>query len=447
MKLTGKTLSIILPASALLLLASCGGEDPEPTPSSPEQSGEPAPPAPTSVIYQANPRFFGRSDCFEAIREELPRISGMGCDILWIMPHYLPGELKSVGSPYCIRDYKATNPDYGSLEDLRRLVDDAHGLGMKVIFDWVANHTSFDNVWTISNPERYRRDSSGNIAATANWSDVAQLDFTSPSTLEGMTDAMLYWIRECDIDGYRCDYAEGVPHDFWKALISGIRKEDPEFIMLAESSRTDFYADGFDMIYDWDFSPAMSATFKGGRPASLMEKSAATLSSIPEGKGLLRYAFNHDVAAENPLDTYFGDSAAIPAAYTLTCMLGGTPMIYSGMDVEGLRGKISFFNYNPLSFSSTLSEKFRLINAAYINTSDIRNGKLQDYSTREAICFTRTSADDTMLVVVNTTDTPISVKTPITLAGEQMTDMLNDNSTKIPVSIDLPAYGYSIYRN
>lgn len=438
-------------ASGLIALAACGGDEPESGTGSPSGPGTstagPAAPAGSDIIYQVNPRFYGDSECFGAIRSDLPRIAGMGCDILWIMPHYLPGELKSVGSPYCIRDYKKVNPRYGTMADLKALVDEAHRLGMKVIFDWVANHTSFDNVWTVTNPERYRKDAQGNIAATASWGDVAQLDFSTPSTLEGMTEAMNFWITECGIDGYRCDYTEGVPHDFWQKAIASVRKDNPSFLMLAESSRTDFYADGFDMVYDWNFSPAMSGVFKGGRASDLMQKSAATLSEVPEGKSILRYAFNHDVAAENALDTYFGSIDALPAAYTLACMLGGTPMIYSGMDADGVRGKLSFFNHMTLDFSDARSAVYKKINDAYKATADLRNGELLDYSTREAVNFTRSSAGDTMLVIVNTTDADLSVKTPITLAGSEMTELIGGTKAPLPVSVTLPPYGYVIYRD
>ncbi len=166
----------------------------------------------TNVIYQANPRFFGDNDCLNAINAQLPRISGMDCDILWIMPVCEPGELKSIGSPYCIRDFKALNPRYGTMADLQRLVDDAHAIGMKVILDWVANHTSWDHPWITQHPDRYEKDADGNIISPNGWSDVAQLDFSNPATCDDMIDAMKYWVDQAGIDGLRCDYVEGVPH-------------------------------------------------------------------------------------------------------------------------------------------------------------------------------------------------------------------------------------------
>lgn len=444
----------LLPLTACMLaLGACGGEEDQPQVTPPgsgnnsEAGGDiPTQVIPTQIIYQANPRFFASNGSLKEIENQLPRISGMGCDVLWLMPIFEPGELKSVGSPYCIRDFKKINPRYGSDADLRSLVNKAHSMGMKVILDWVANHTSFDNVWTVTNPERYRKDANGNIAATQSWGDVAQLDYSVASTAEGMTDALLYWVENFDIDGYRCDYAEGVPHDYWKSAITRLRQADSELIMLAEASKKDFYGDGFDMIYDWSFAPALSKVYAGSTtPAKLISDAAATITSLPQGKSILRYAFNHDVAAENEVDKYFGSFDGVKGAYLISTMLGGTPMIYSGMDVDNVRGKLNFFNYSPKTFSSTLSDEYGKINKIVKATENLRAGKLTDYSKKNVVAFTLASGNQTMLVIVNTSGSEIDFRTPITMSGEQMTDMIADTDGGLPVSVTLPAYGYKIY--
>ena len=180
-----------------------------------------------NVIYQANPRFFGESDCLKSLTAQLSRISGMGCDILWVMPVYETGELNGIGSPYCVRDFKALNPRYGTSADMKDLVSTARSKGMKVILDWVANHTAWDCAWITEHPDWYVKDAQGNIVSPSGWSDVAQLDYSNAAVRSAMKDAMAYWVTNYGIDGFRCDYADGVPHDFWRSVIADIRASDP----------------------------------------------------------------------------------------------------------------------------------------------------------------------------------------------------------------------------
>lgn len=443
-------LTAALGVLSLVACVACGSDNDDPippTPGSVDSGGDgKVEPASTEIIYEANPRFFAKNDALKEIGNQLPRISGMGCDVLWLMPIFEPGEVKSVGSPYCIKDYKKINPAYGTDADLRSLIGKAHSMGMKVILDWVANHTSFDNVWTKSNPERYKKDANGNIAATKDWPDVAQLDYSSASTVEGMIDAMEYWVKDFDIDGYRCDYAEGVPDDFWKEAITDLRKIDPKLIMLAEGSKREFYDDGFDMIYDWNFAPSMAKAFGKGKISVFVNEARATITSLPAGKSILRYAFNHDVASENDFDKYFGSADGVKAAYVLAAMLGGTPMIYSGMDADGVRGKLSFFNYSPLSFSTALTADYAAIDAAYKATANVRGGSFADYSSGDVAGFTYKANGKTLLVVVNTAGSAKSYRTPIQLTGESMKDLLSGGAeSQLPVAVDLEAYGYKLY--
>ena len=426
-------------------LAACGSEE-TPLPEPPDRSEQPVgASARSEVYYQANPRFFASDNCFEAIRAELPRISSMGCDVLWIMPVCEPGELNAIGSPYCIRDFKSTNSRYGSVADLKRLVDDAHQRGMKVILDWVANHTSWDCSWITTNPEYYAKDASGAIISPQAWPDVAQLDYRSAGLAREMKQAMMFWVENTGIDGFRCDYAEGVPHSFWKDVIGSLRESDPDCIMLAETSDYSFYGDGFDMIYDWSFAPAMSGIFNGGKPQVLFEKEAESWSKVPNGKSILRYAFNHDVAAENDVRSMFGSSEGVKAAYVLAAMLNGTPLIYSSMDVENPGSKLSFFEYSPKIFSASLSDEYAAINRAFKKSASARGGKLSIVTDNDVAIFTRTNGDHRLLVMVNTTAELRRVKTPIALTGETMTDLIKNNSVKIPVSVELEPYSYVIY--
>ena len=401
----------------------------------------------TNVIYQANPRFFGDNECLKGLTRQVSRIAGMECDILWVMPVYEPGELNGIGSPYCIRDFKAVNPRYGTMTDLKELVNTAHSSGMKVILDWVANHTAWDCSWITEHPDWYVKDAAGNIVSPLGWSDVAQLNFANADMRAAMKDAMLFWVEQLDIDGYRCDYADGVPHDFWSDVITALRAKNSDMIMLAETANPDYYADGFDMIYDWNSSTTISAAFNGGKPADVVKEAMEALAKVPDGKSILRYVFNHDVAAENNVATMFGAPEGVPAAYVLASMLNGTPMIYSSMDVEGLSGKLSFFNYMTLDFSTSLSYEYKAINAAFKASAEVRRGELRDFSNSSVVCFTRTIPGHNLLVAVNTTGSEKSVKSPISLAGSAMTGLIDGKQVTVPVEISLEPYSYTILMN
>lgn len=400
---------------------------------------------PTDVIYQANPRFFADNNCLAALNQHVDRISAMGNDILWIMPVCEMGELNAIGSPYCIRDFKAMNPKYGTIDDLKTLVENAHSKGMKVILDWIANHTSWDCAWITEHPDWYEYDADGNIVSPESWTDVAQLDYSNPEVAAAMKDAMLYWFNEADLDGFRCDYAHGVPQAFWSDVIADLRAIDPDVIMLAETNISEFYDCGFDMLYDWDSSTTIAAALTGGKPNTVTAEATKAIANVPDGKSILRFAFNHDVAATNNVDTMFGTPEGVPAAYVLASMLNGTPMIYSSMDVEGLIGRQSFFDYRPMTFSDALTDKYKAINSAFKASAEVRRGQLDDYSTSSVVCFTRSIPGHTLLVMVNATNNEQTTKTPIEQAGKTMKDLLSGSDVSVPVTVTLPAYGYVIY--
>lgn len=434
---------MILALSAFAL-ASCSNDD-QVLPDNPE-APKVGPEVSTTVVYQANPRFFATDNCLKALTDQTAEIADMGVDVLWVMPVQKQGELNAFGSPYCIADYKTVNAKYGTLDDFKSLVNAAHSHGMKVILDWVANHTSWDATWISTHPEYYQKDANGNIKQASTWTDVAQLDYKNAGTRSAMIDALRFWVEEAGVDGFRCDYAEGVPHDFWADAIAELRTVKPGLFMLAETSDFNFYNDGFDMIYDWSFAPTMSGVFTGARPSELFSKASNTWSKVPEGKEILRYTFNHDFAAENSINKTYGALEGIPAAYVLTAMLDGTPMIYSSMDAaNNFSGTLSFFNYNQMTWSAEKRAAFKAINSAYKATAEVRRGQFAAYSYNAVAMFTRSTPSQTLLVAVNTTGKQQTVKTPIALAGENVSDLINGGQTSLPVTLTLEPYEYHIF--
>ncbi len=437
--------------SALLGLAACSDDDndlptvPDPIPGSTEQVAD----ASSEIIYEVNPRFYGSTGCLAAVTADMQRFADLGVTTLWVMPVNTQGSLKSVGSPYCVRDYKGIDSRMGSLDDLKALVNAAHARGIRVILDWIANHTSWDNAWITEHPEWYTHDADGNIISPEgqSWTDVADLNFANTEMRTAMIDAMTYWVREADIDGFRCDYTDGVPVDFWTEAITAIRAVKPDATMLAETSKDDYFESGFDMKYGWSFAPAMSGVFTGGTTLSSFYSTAASeLSSLPVACNVMRYVINHDTASESSLSSLYGSSDAVGAATVLTMMLGGVPMVYTGCELD-YSGTLNFFTYGTQTFNAARHEELAKICNAYLLTASARAGVLTTYQADKVAIFSKTNGSRSVLVLVNTTAKAVSVKTPMAFYGATMTEAVTGASGTLPVVVNLEPYAYAVYYN
>lgn len=435
--------------TATALLYSCtgcsSGTDEEVQPL-PEESGKYT--ASDRVIYEANPRLFASEKAFDAIRQQLDHIQGLGTSVLWLMPVQTPGVKKSVNSPYCIKDYKGLNEHYGTLDELKLLVRAAHDKGMKVILDWVANHTSWDHAWIEAHPDWYTKDANGNITSPLeqNWSDVADLNYSNTAMQEAMIEAMTYWVKEVGIDGYRCDYAEGVPDAFWKQAITTLRSINQELIMLAEGSKTSLMADGFDLMYGWNFHTRLKELYNGQASIeALYQTNENELSGMPKGTLRLRYSTNHDQASESsPIQCYQGKLGAL-SAFVLATMLDGVPLIYSSQEAA-YGQKVNFFNYTPivLDADGDFYQATAAIISAYKQSKGVRGGELMTYSTGQVATFYRKAEGHGLLVMVNTSNETVQAKVPIEHAGSAMTDLISREQITLPTVLTLEAYQYII---
>jgi glycosidase len=204
-----------------LLVTSARGETPEPNPYQPKPYVKIRHPEWTknATLYQINTRQFTPEGTLRAAEAQLPRLKELGADILWLMPLQPIGEKNrkgTLGSPYSIKDYYGVNPEFGTMADVKHFVASAHALGMHVILDWVVNHTAWDNTLVATHPDWYERDWKGNFRPTPwwDWSDIINLDYRQEGLRRYMTEAMKHWLREADLDGFRCDVAGFVPVDF-----------------------------------------------------------------------------------------------------------------------------------------------------------------------------------------------------------------------------------------
>src|SRR5215211_6515172 len=217
------------------------------------------------VIYEIYPRQFSEAGDFAGVTAQLDRLKELGVNSLWLMPVHPIGREKKkgpVGSPYAVRDYYAVNPDYGTAADLRRLVSEAHRRGMKVIIDVVANHTSWDSVM-MKTPEFYVRDASGKITWPHDWTDIAELNYDNPQLRRYMIDMLKFWLREYDLDGFRCDVAAEVPTDFWEQARAELDKVKPDILMLAESDKPELLVRAFDLDYSWPLHGTLNDVLTG----------------------------------------------------------------------------------------------------------------------------------------------------------------------------------------
>lgn len=440
----------LLPVFAPIMIGcvSCSDDDGVVQPEIVDEETDNLKPVEDVIIYQVNPKLFENGKSFAQIDARLPEIKKLGTNVLYLMPLYPEGFTKAVGSPYCITDYKAVNPAYGSLDELKQLVNDAHSSNMRVMFDWVANHTSWDCGWLSEHKDWYTQDGGGNVISPAGtgWNDVADLNFDNKDMRTAMKDAMLYWVREIGIDGYRCDYADGVPADFWQEAITALKAvRGDKLLMLAESSDKAFYQCGFDMVYGWTSTAKLQELYAG--KITLDSFYAASDAELAEGAHA-RFITNHDQASEKcPLNHFNGKAGAL-SAFVLNTMLGGYPFIYSSQEV-GYDKNLSFFNQWLFDWNSDAeyTMAYQQFMTAYVSTADLRAGKLKTYSTGNvASFFYEADSSHGLLVFVNPTGKEVQIKTPMEQAGSQFTDVLTGSAYSLSSALTLGAYQYLILR-
>ncbi|NWJ51676.1 MAG: alpha-amylase [Bacteroidetes bacterium] len=305
-----------------------------------------------ATIYEVNVRQYTPEGTFKAFETQLPRLQKLGVKILWIMPINPIGVVErkgKLGSYYSVKDYKAINPEYGNLDDFKQLVKKAHELGFKVIIDWVANHSSRDNNWIAEHPEWYLKDSTGKIATQYDWTDVAKLDYKSKPMRAAMIEAMEYWLKEANIDGFRCDVAGEVPTDFWDNAYAQLKSIRPDLFMLAEAEKPELQKNAFDMTYAWEFHKLMNEIAQGKKTATDIDKYLKKQDSLfKQGDYRMLFTSNHDENSWNGTEfERLKDAAKTFAAFTFT--MPGMPLIYSGQEA-GFNKRIKFFERDTIKF-------------------------------------------------------------------------------------------------
>jgi len=411
-----------------------------------------------AVLYQLNTRQFTPEGTFAAAQSHLPRLAAMGVDIIWLMPIHPIGEANrkgSLGSPYAVRDYRAVNPELGTEADFRAFVAEAHRLGMKVILDWVANHSATDNPLTLSHPEWYTRTPEGALTSPAgtDWSDVADFDYSQPGLRRYMTESLVYWVRTFGIDGYRADVAGYVPTDFWETARAELDKVKPVF-MLAEWEQRDLHARAFDATYGWGWKEAMQRLVKSGEGAGpIRGYYAGQAETWPQAAMRMVYTENHD---QNSWDGVAAQiyGPAYEAAIALSFVGSGLPLIYNGQEADNDR-QLAFFERDPIVWrEGKHAALFAKLIALRTAQPALHNGRfgaamveVPTNATADIYAFTRGRAGERVFAVFNLSPRPQAITFTHARHHGRYVDALSGERATFAgdETLDLPAWGYRIF--
>jgi len=454
-----RTSATLLSCILILLITSCskaskgsGGTTPVKTSSSgsgdPAQYGTPYASVPNTqdmVIYEVNIKTYTPATLAGAMAR-LDSIKALGVNVIWLMPTYPIGVLKSVGSPYCVMDYTGVNSQFGTLADLQAYVAAAHALGMAVIMDWEANDTSWDNQWITADPSWYVQNSLGQIQQLSTYTDVAALNFSSQNMRLAMIKDMKYWIFAANIDGYRCDDADNAPSDFWAQALDTLNTINThKLIYLAEGTTSGEISSGFQLDYAFNYYSSIKALFAGtSSVSSLFATNTSEIASIPASGTKLRYITNHDDASSDgsTITEYNGKQGAL-AAFAMVAYMGGVPLIYDSQEV-GYPSAINFFNDVPVDYTANpdMVAAYKQILAFRAAHIAVKIGALTQYPDLNIVAFEKTSGTDDVLILVNSKNSTESFTVPAALQNTTWINGYTGGNITFSTQYSLAPYSY-----
>ena len=405
-------------------------------------------------IYEVNVRQYTEEGTFNAFAKHLDRLKEMGVQTIWFMPINPISKVDrkgSLGSYYAVSDYTALNPEFGTIADFKQMVQSIHNKGMKVIIDWVPNHTGADNKWLTEQPDFFVKDSTGKAAIAVDWADTRQLNYKNPVMQDSMIAAMKYWVSNTDIDGFRCDVAWNVPASFWRKCIPQLKNMKSIF-MLAEGDNAYLPESGFDAVYPWRMFKMMVKVAKGERPAIGLDSIKHENDNMyPANTIQMYFTSNHDENSWNNADygTFPGHVHEPFAVFTQT-MANSVPLIYSGQEEPMLRA-IKFFDKDPMTFDKLQRSTFyktlldlRKRNAALSADASFRKVSVGD--DKAVYAFVREKGRKKVFVILNLSNSP----KPITIKEKTLFGNAYNvfKGTKEPLSSkgwNMQPWGYVVY--
>jgi glycosidase len=411
-------------------------------------------------IYQVNTRQFSEQGTFSEVTKALPRMKDLGVTIVWLMPIHEIGEQNrkgSLGSPYAVKDFRSINAEFGNAESLKELINEAHKLDLKVILDWVPNHSAWDNHLVQEHPEWYARDYKGDFRPSPwwDWDDIIEFDYGQAGLREYMIEAMAYWIKEFDIDGFRCDVAGYVPNDFWRQAREHLDRIKSVF-MLAEWENRDLHEYAFDMTYAWSWNEVLHDICQQKAPLDKLRKYYSwNERSWPREAMRMTFVSNHDENAwEGTPDEKFGD--AQKACIVLSCLGEGMPLIHNGQEA-GESKRLAFFEKDNIEW------QHHVIGELYTTLLSLRNrytalwnaqhGALMQQvpnSNQQAIfSFVRQDKESKWFMVFNFSPKVQNVTFRDTLFTDQYSDALENDKQEYDffgdTELSLPPWGYRVF--
>jgi glycosidase len=410
------------------------------------------------VVYEIFPRDFSPAGNLAGVTASLDELKDLGVTILWTMPIHPIGEKcrkGQFGSPYSVKDFYAVDPHYGTVDDFKRLVAEAHKRDMKVIMDLVANHTAWDSVM-MRHKEYYKQDAQGKaIPPVPEWTDVAGLDYGNPQLREYMITMMKYWVQTCDVDGFRCDVASMVPTDFWEAARAELESVKPDIMLLAEASKPELMVKAFDLDYSWPLMGALNDVLIKGAPASKLRASLEdSQRKFPRESLHMRITDDHD---EPRAVSRYGVYGAL-AGSALMFTLDGVPLLYNGMEVGDATesGDPALFEKLPIVWSPKDRPPLRRIYHDLIKlrkeNAPFRSGRviwLHNSIEDSLVTFKRADETNEFVVVINFSNRPVHGQVDVTNGGDfkpvQIAGMPQVPNQDFP-SVHLGAFDWRIYQ-
>ncbi|UBB89317.1 alpha-glucosidase C-terminal domain-containing protein [Candidatus Kaistella beijingensis] len=373
-----------------------------------------------ATIYEVNLRQYTNEGTFKSFESHLQRLKKMGVDIIWLMPIHPIGEKNrkgGLGSYYSVKDFRGINPEFGTMQDFKNLVNKIHSMGMYVIIDWVGNHSAWDNPLATTHPHWYTKTRSGNFQPTPwyDWDDVIDFDYDNPDFRKYMTESLKFWVKEANIDGYRADVAGFIPVDFWENARAELDQIKPVF-MLAEWESRDLYKKSFDMTYSWTlFDKLKDATTQNKGIAGLVEYLSHDVNSVPKNAYRMVFTDNHDMNSWNGTpQKNFGDG--LKTSIVFTGVVNGMQLCYSGQEA-GLNRSLKFFDKDPIEWKDHENEVLfsKLFHLKHENQA-LWNGKyggemirvVNDHQDR-VVSFYREKNQDAVLPIFNFSDKTVEV--------------------------------------
>ena len=409
-----------------------------------------------ATIYEINVRQFSADGKFSSVTKQLPRLKAMGIDIIWLMPIHPIGVKNrkgSLGSYYAVKDYQKVNEEFGDLNDFKFLVKEAHKLGMHVIIDWVANHSSPDNVWIEQGSlDWYTLDSTGNVQPTigTDWWDVADLNYENPTMRKEMISSMKYWLTEADIDGFRCDVAGWVPLDFWMEARTELQTVKPIF-MLAEAEEVPLH-DAFEMTYGWNFHHIMNKIAKGESDATAIREYLAN-NKYPANAYRMNFTSNHDENSWNGTEMErMGDARFAMAVLAST--IEGMPLVYNGQETS-LDRRLKFFEKDSIdwkkmdmvSFYTKLLTLHQTNPALWVRDGSNQARIIQTKNAKDQLVFIREYDKHQVITILNLSNKKTEVSFDSSSILGEYTDLFTGKmkSLKSTNKVSLDPWGYQVF--